>query len=94
MQNRTLLRSHTLQEFLGKHPLVRQHMPVQVPQVIPVDIIFHHGIGTHAQGLRHHAIQVGRFVDGCFHTVTDQLTEQEGDDTRNDDTHQQDQRVG
>ena len=61
---------------------------MQVTQVLVVDVIFHHRIGTHVQGLCHHVIQVCRLVDGHLHTVTDELTEQEGDDTGDDDTYQ------
>ena len=94
MENGGLNGFHAGEELLGGDVLIRQHRAVDIAEGIVDYIELHDTVGTHVEGLVHHAVQVDGAGDGHAYAGADELAEQEGDDAGNDDTQKEDEGDG
>ena len=85
-----LARPHAVQEFLGIHAGLWQHVTIVVRQDVSGHIVFYDVVVTHIECHRHHLVQFGRLVHGSLDTGADQFTEKQSDDACDDDTNEDD----
>ena len=78
---------NALDELLGRHAFGCQQIAIDIMGHMRLQVMLNHIIVTHAQGLRHHVVDILALVDSLLYTDTDQTAQQKCNQSDDNGTH-------